>query len=53
MIVQASGNNLDPRSGSITVGMGDGSVKNIASNISSATWASICDPRDGVPVSDY
>jgi len=49
----ASGGGSSPHTGGTTVGMGDGSVRNIAASISAATWASICDPRDGVPFNDF
>jgi prepilin-type N-terminal cleavage/methylation domain-containing protein len=34
----------------ILVALGDGSVRNITSSITPATWASANDPRDGVPL---
>jgi prepilin-type N-terminal cleavage/methylation domain-containing protein len=34
----------------MVVGMGDGSVRNVSSSISAATWAAACDPRDGQPL---
>jgi len=36
--------------GGIMVGLGDGSVRFVASNISQATWQQASDPRDGVPL---
>jgi prepilin-type N-terminal cleavage/methylation domain-containing protein len=37
-----------PHVGGINVCLGDGSVRFIASSISSGTWAAACDPRDGI-----
>jgi prepilin-type processing-associated H-X9-DG protein len=34
--------------GGMNVGLGDGSVRFVTASISPATWASACDPRDGV-----
>lgn len=43
-----------PHAGGINVGLADGSVRFISSNISSNTWAQVCDPRDGVsPANDW
>jgi prepilin-type N-terminal cleavage/methylation domain-containing protein/prepilin-type processing-associated H-X9-DG protein len=42
-VAQAQG--LHP--GGMNVGMGDGSVRFVSGNISAATWANVCDPRDG------
>jgi prepilin-type N-terminal cleavage/methylation domain-containing protein len=39
-----------PHAGGIPVGMGDASVRFVSTNVSAATWASACDPRDGVPL---
>jgi type II secretory pathway pseudopilin PulG len=39
-----------PHSGGIPVALGDASVRFVSSAISAATWASACDPRDGVPL---
>jgi prepilin-type processing-associated H-X9-DG protein len=39
-----------PHPGGINVCMGDGSVRFVSSGISAATWASACDPQDGVPL---
>jgi prepilin-type N-terminal cleavage/methylation domain-containing protein/prepilin-type processing-associated H-X9-DG protein len=36
--------------GTINVGMGDGSVRTVASGISLSTWQYACDPRDGNPL---
>jgi prepilin-type N-terminal cleavage/methylation domain-containing protein len=36
--------------GGIMVGLGDGSVRFVSSAIAGPTWASACDPRDGVPL---
>ncbi len=38
-----------PHAGGINVCLGDGSVKFVSSGIAAATWAAVCDPRDGVP----
>jgi prepilin-type N-terminal cleavage/methylation domain-containing protein len=47
-------NSCNPSSGGQTghtagmnVGVGDGSVRNVARGISAGTWALVCDPRDG------
>jgi prepilin-type N-terminal cleavage/methylation domain-containing protein/prepilin-type processing-associated H-X9-DG protein len=46
-------NNCDPEvpqsahTGGINVCLGDGSVRFVAVTISPATWAAVCDPRDG------
>ncbi len=37
-------------SGGIPVCLADGSARFVATGISAATWASVCDPRDGVPL---
>jgi hypothetical protein len=37
-------------SSAIVVGLGDGSVREIGSSISLATWRSACHPKDGVPL---
>jgi len=37
-------------SGTMQVGLGDGSVRGVASGVSVATWVSACNPRDGVPL---
>jgi len=34
----------------MVVGLGDGSVRFVTQNISPATWAAACDPRDGLPL---
>jgi prepilin-type N-terminal cleavage/methylation domain-containing protein len=34
----------------MNVGMGDGSTRYVSAAISTLTWASACDPRDGVPL---
>jgi prepilin-type N-terminal cleavage/methylation domain-containing protein len=39
-----------PHGNGIYIGLGDGSVRFVAAGISNATWASACDPRDGVPL---
>jgi prepilin-type N-terminal cleavage/methylation domain-containing protein len=39
-----------PHSGGIFVCLGDGSVRFVTQDISAATWAQVCDPRDGVPL---
>jgi hypothetical protein len=31
-------------------GLGDGSVRFVTSSVSQGTWASACDPRDGIPL---
>jgi prepilin-type N-terminal cleavage/methylation domain-containing protein len=36
--------------GGICVGMADGSVRYVSADLSPATWAAVCDPRDGAPV---
>src|SRR5208337_3310987 len=36
-------------SGSMNVGMGDGTVRNVSASLASTTWAMLCDPRDGQP----
>jgi prepilin-type N-terminal cleavage/methylation domain-containing protein len=36
--------------GGISVGMGDGSARFVASKIQDTTWAQVCDPRDGTVV---
>jgi prepilin-type processing-associated H-X9-DG protein len=41
-----------PHPGGINVCLGDGSVRFISAGISGATWASACDPRDGVPLTN-
>jgi prepilin-type N-terminal cleavage/methylation domain-containing protein/prepilin-type processing-associated H-X9-DG protein len=38
-------------SGSVNVGMGDGSVRSVSANIDKDLWANICDPQDGLPLS--
>jgi prepilin-type N-terminal cleavage/methylation domain-containing protein/prepilin-type processing-associated H-X9-DG protein len=37
-----------PHPGGINACLGDGSVRNISSGVSAASWANACDPRDGV-----
>jgi prepilin-type N-terminal cleavage/methylation domain-containing protein/prepilin-type processing-associated H-X9-DG protein len=37
-----------PHSGGMNVCLGDGSVRFVSGSISAATWASVCDPRDGL-----
>ncbi|HZY85357.1 MAG TPA: DUF1559 domain-containing protein [Gemmataceae bacterium] len=40
--------------GGMNVGLGDGSVRFVSQGVSAATWAAVCDPRDGaVPGSDW
>ncbi len=39
-----------PHTGGMNCGIGDGSVRFVAAGISATTWASACDPRDGVPL---
>lgn len=39
-----------PHTAGICAGIGDGSVRFVTMNISAATWAAACDPRDGVPL---
>jgi prepilin-type N-terminal cleavage/methylation domain-containing protein/prepilin-type processing-associated H-X9-DG protein len=36
--------------GGMNVCLGDGSVRFVSAGISAGTWASACDPRDGVPL---
>ena len=36
--------------GGMVVGLGDGSVRFVARGMSLVTWASACDPRDGIPL---
>jgi hypothetical protein len=36
-----------PHAAGISVGLGDGSFRNVSTGISPATWAAACDPRDG------
>jgi len=36
--------------GTMQVGLGDASVRGVGSSISVATWASACNPNDGVPL---
>jgi prepilin-type processing-associated H-X9-DG protein len=40
-------------SGFMNVGMGDGSVRSIAGQVSGSTWAGLCDPRDGNSLGDF
>lgn len=49
----AGGGGNSPHVGGTTVGLGDGAVRNISINISPAIWANICDPRDGIPTTDF
>jgi len=35
---------------SMQVGLGDGSVRGVASGVSVATWAAACNPKDGIPL---
>jgi prepilin-type N-terminal cleavage/methylation domain-containing protein/prepilin-type processing-associated H-X9-DG protein len=43
-----------PHSGGMNVCLGDGSVRFVAGTVSAATWASVCNPRDGVaPGNDW
>ncbi len=37
-------------SGGMVTGLGDGSVRFLAQNLSATTWAAACDPRDGAPL---
>jgi prepilin-type N-terminal cleavage/methylation domain-containing protein len=39
-----------PHTGSMIVGMGDGSVRTVASGVSLATWYIACVPNDGFPM---
>jgi prepilin-type processing-associated H-X9-DG protein len=39
-----------PHAGGINACLGDGSVHFITASISTGTWASACDPRDGTPL---
>lgn len=39
-----------PHTGGINVGMGDGSVRFVSAGLTPATWALVCDPRDGAPI---
>jgi prepilin-type N-terminal cleavage/methylation domain-containing protein/prepilin-type processing-associated H-X9-DG protein len=41
-----------PHSGGMNCLMGDGSVRFISAELSAATWASACNPIDGVPLGD-
>ena len=34
----------------MNIGLGDGSVRFVSGGVSPTTWASACDPRDGVPL---
>ncbi|HVS40603.1 MAG TPA: DUF1559 domain-containing protein [Gemmataceae bacterium] len=36
--------------GGMNIGMGDGSVRFVGRSITASTWASACDPRDGIPL---
>lgn len=38
--------------GGISVGLGDGSVRQVAVSITSETWARACQPNDGQPLND-
>ena len=38
--------------GIMNVGMGDGSVRPMRGTMQAATWAALCDPRDGVTVAE-
>jgi len=37
-------------SGGMNVGLGDGSVRNVNTNLSLATWQAACNPSDGIPL---
>jgi prepilin-type processing-associated H-X9-DG protein len=37
-----------PHTGGMNCGLGDGSVRVVSPSVSAATWASACDPRDGI-----
>jgi prepilin-type N-terminal cleavage/methylation domain-containing protein/prepilin-type processing-associated H-X9-DG protein len=39
-----------PHTGGMNVGLGDGSVRFVTPALTPITWASACDPRDGVPL---
>jgi prepilin-type processing-associated H-X9-DG protein len=39
-----------PHTGSMNVGMGDGSVRGVSTSVSMATWMSACLPNDGIPL---
>jgi prepilin-type N-terminal cleavage/methylation domain-containing protein len=39
-----------PHAGGMPVGLADGSVRIVSGNVSAATWAAACDPRDGTPL---
>jgi prepilin-type N-terminal cleavage/methylation domain-containing protein len=41
-----------PHPGAIQLCWGDGSVRSLSSTIETATWQRVCDPRDGVQVSN-
>ena len=43
-----------PHNGAMLVGLGDGSVRNVAPGISTATWLAVCNPQSqNVPGSDW
>ena len=42
-----------PHPGGMNCGVGDGSVRYIASGVTAANWAAACDPRDGTNATDW
>ncbi|MBI1833158.1 MAG: DUF1559 domain-containing protein [Planctomycetes bacterium] len=40
-------------SGGMNCGIGDGSIRFVSGNVSAATWAAACDPRDGLIPQDW